>query len=782
MRDKMIELKPFQQEAIASLRKQFLDLWKSEERQTPITFKSPTGSGKTIMLAQFLRDLTGDPQFDADKAFVWFTFSEESYEQSKQKLYDYYGGAGEINLLDLNDLSNGKLEKNDVFFINWQKIKASNKEGRKLRAPSEKTTIDKGIFDEFIINTQNENREIVLLIDEAHVQTGTELANDVLELIKPKIILHITATPKHIPNISDVQHKKAGFVEVDRDVVVEAGLIKEKIITQTKEDLEKVSKNKLDQEKDLVELAFNKRIELKKEFEKLGKNINPLVLIQLPNDDIATKETSGKLIREIVEEYLKEKEVKSKEIAIWLSAEKENLEEIEQPDSEVSFLIFKQAAATGWDCPRAHILVMYREIKNPTFHTQTVGRILRMPEAEHYGVQKLNQGYLYTNYARNQISLPDKDKNKPFIFKSERKDDVDFIELDSTIMSRVDYNDLGRSFQQLFRKVADEYFGTDGSIQTENRKKVEEKGLQIQKIKITNEIIADAKVEDYDNFVESIRNSGTDFEFEESQYAIERMYNLLCYNIISKQEEPDTKFAPERSWGKLKSALNVWFEKRIAKEKQNYYKIIVNDLLKEESSILRRLITAALKGYKPLREKEVNEKAKQKMKIVQLEVPNEKLDFNEDYEELNVKKCGLEPFFIKKEYSGKINETNFIKFLEKNENIVWWHKSGDSGSEHFAIPYYNNEKQETRLFYPDWIAQLENGKILIVDTKSGNTESSQETKDKAEELQKWAKKQDLDIIAGIVVKVSEIWKINRNKEYNYDPNHKDWEDLGETIK
>ena len=50
-----------------------------------------------------------------------------------------------------------------------------------------------------------------------------------------------------------------------------------------------------------------------------------------------------------------------------------------QNDSPIEVLIFKQAIATGWDCPRASILVMLRDIKSVTFEIQTVGRILRMP-------------------------------------------------------------------------------------------------------------------------------------------------------------------------------------------------------------------------------------------------------------------------------------------------------------------------------------------------------------------------------------------------------------------
>ena len=476
-----ITLKPFQERALAKLRKQFLELWKTGNRRTNLTFKSPTGSGKTVMVAQFLKDLTGDPQFDVSKAFLWVSFSEDSYNQSKKKLFDYYDGAGEINLLDLNDFNRKKLEKNNVFFINWQKIKTSTKDGRKLRRETEKTEWDKGIFDEFIIRTQNENINLVLIIDEAHTQTHTALATEIIDLIIPRIILKITATPKEEPSYSDVEHHRAGFVEIEREEVVDAGLIKEKIITQTKEDLNKISKKEIDQDNLLLELAYNKREELKKDYSELKINyINPLVLIQLPNDDKARKDTLDKSKEEIVKDFLRLKGIKDHEIAVWLSEKKENLEEVEKQNSDVSFLIFKQAAATGWDCPRAHILVMFREIKNPTFHTQTVGRILRMPEAEHYIIPELNIGYLYTNYNRNQILLPDskQGKNKPFIYQSKRKILIEPIVLESSFLSRTDYNDLGWKFQFTFKKVADKYFETKTDFAFENMKKIEAKGIE----------------------------------------------------------------------------------------------------------------------------------------------------------------------------------------------------------------------------------------------------------------------------------------------------------------
>jgi tryptophanyl-tRNA synthetase len=161
----MFALKPFQETAVSNLKNEFLSLWKLPNHNIPLVFKSPTGSGKTIMLAQFLRDIVSDPRFEGnDVAFVWFSFSEDSYEQSKKKLFEYYGGASELDLIDLNDLSRGKLNKNNIFFINWQKIKGKTKDSRKLRRENEQGLT----FDNLINETHEDGRKIVVIIDEEH--------------------------------------------------------------------------------------------------------------------------------------------------------------------------------------------------------------------------------------------------------------------------------------------------------------------------------------------------------------------------------------------------------------------------------------------------------------------------------------------------------------------------------------------------------------------------------------------------------------------------------------
>lgn len=753
----MFALKPFQETAISELKNQFLSLWKEPKQNIPLVFKSPTGSGKTIMLAQFLRDIVSDPRFEGnDIAFIWFSFSEDSYQQSKKKLFDYYGGASELDLIDLNDLSRGKLRKNDVFFINWQKIKGKTKDSRKLRRENEQGLT----FDNLINETHEDGRKIVVIIDEEHIGSDTELALEVVDgLIKPKITLRVSATPKYIPTRADT----AGYVEVPRDAVVEAGLIKEKIVFQTEEDLDQKTLKRLDQDEMLLELAYNKRQELIKLYKDVDVDVNPLVLIQLPNDDQATKETSDTTKQSIVLEYLKRKGVKNGEIAVWLSKEKENLEDLEKSNSPVSFLLFKQAAATGWDCPRAGVLVMFREIKNPTFAIQTVGRILRMPFATHFPHPELNIGYLYTNYKRNEVLAEyakSKTENRPAINGSYRKRNVKPIKLESVFMTRADYNDLGDSFQTTFQKIAD--------------KKLDTKKLDL-KPKVTNGLIVGVEIDDYDNFTKELFEEGDSHDQEMSRHDLERLYNLLCFKIIAKQTDENRKFAPERSWGKLKTALNVYLMNKLKTDRANVYKIIVNDLASPASE-LAPVISDALLEYRSIREQEVNKKAARAKRVEHIEVPREALFFTDQYEKLPVKKSGMEPFWIESGMFGGVNEKAFVEFLEspKNKSVVWWHKNGDSGSEHFSISYRNPDENREKLFYPDWIIQTKD-KVYIVDTKAGITAESNDTRYKAEALQAWLKgKKGFD--GGIVVQDGPNgWKINRKAKYSYDHSMKNWE-------
>src|SRR5699024_1187636 len=77
-------------------------------------------------------------------------------------------------------------------------------------------------------------------------------------------------------------------------------------------------------------------------------------------------------------------------------------------NSPVSFVIFKQALSTGWDVTRSIVWIKLRNIGSVTFDSQTLGRILRMPEGnkvtdpnhpnyKFFEEDALNNAYVYTD-------------------------------------------------------------------------------------------------------------------------------------------------------------------------------------------------------------------------------------------------------------------------------------------------------------------------------------------------------------------------------------------------
>jgi type III restriction enzyme len=309
-------------------------------------------------------------------------------------------------------------------------------------------------------------------------------------------------------------------------------------------------------------------------------------------------------------------------------------------------------------------------------------------------------------------------------------------------------------------------------------KKMEKGGLNLSP-KVTNGLIVGVEIDDYDNFTNELLNEGSSYDQEMSEYDLERLYNLICFKAISKQTDEGKKFAPERSWGKLKTALNVWLIRRTGQPRQNIYRVIVNDLL-SPNSVLAPIIGSALAAYRPIREHEVNKRSERSRRTEVIEIPNASLFYTDQYKAMKTNRCAMEPFYIEKEYQGEGNETAFIDFIDNHKRIEWWYKNGDSGSEFFSIPYFNPEENKEKLFYPDWIIKAKDG-IWIIETKAGMTAELVDTKYKAEALQTWLKVHK-GFKGGIAVQdAPNGWKLNDNAIYSYTLAFKGWEDLNGVI-
>jgi len=383
-----MQLKSYQEDAIEELLAKAKRLlgYAGEKK---LVFKSPTGSGKTIMMAEFLKQLVNDRDVRQSLSFIW-TAPRQLHIQSRDKLEIYFEDSRALKCAFFDDLDDGKIDENEILFFNWESInKADNVY---IRDNEQDLNLSK-----VLERTREEGREIVLVIDEAHHHATSEISQRLIRDIGPKLTFEVSATPV----ITDEDEK----VNVHLEEVKTEGMIKKAVILNDQFiNLLKQGKIKTQlsgsSEELVIDAALKKRNELLKAYRKEKAQINPLVLIQLP-DRIGSLEDrmKEKVIGILKDKYNISTEKGNNKLAIWLSGEHVNKEDVERNDSEVEVLIFKQAIALGWDCPRAQILVLFRQWHSPIFSIQTVGRIMRMPEPDHghYFTDMLNYGYVYTN-------------------------------------------------------------------------------------------------------------------------------------------------------------------------------------------------------------------------------------------------------------------------------------------------------------------------------------------------------------------------------------------------
>lgn len=125
-----------------------------EEKTRDIILKSPTGSGKTIILTHFMDEyIKGHSKI----VFVWLTPGKGNLEEQSKEKMDRYIHNAQTKLLA--DVMTSGFEENDSCFINWEKL---TKKGNNALKDSERTN-----FLEYIEKAINDGLEFKIIIDEA---------------------------------------------------------------------------------------------------------------------------------------------------------------------------------------------------------------------------------------------------------------------------------------------------------------------------------------------------------------------------------------------------------------------------------------------------------------------------------------------------------------------------------------------------------------------------------------------------------------------------------------
>lgn len=651
---------------------------KIDSKQT-ITVKAPTGAGKTIILLDFIdKFLTSVCN---NVAFIWFCPGKgDLEEQSRQKMLSLLPNK---KANTLNDALLGGFEAGSTTFINWELI---TKKGNKAISDTEK----KNLFDR-IAEGNRKGITYIIIIDEEHLN-NTKKANDIINAFSAKNIIRVSATAK--------ENKLYEFYEIPEIEVISSGLITKALYIN--EDVE-YEGNLENEHSYLLEIADRKRKEIAQAYSQqdgMAKTIRPLVIIQFPD-------ASNKLV-EAVEKKLEEMgySYKNKMVAKWFSEEKINNEGITEPSAMPVFLLIKQAIATGWDCPRAKILVKLRENMSEDFEIQTIGRLRRMPEAKHYDIDVLDFCYLYTFDEKYKEGIKSamsqafetkrvflKDKCKVFTLEKQYRDK--------------DIGGLGEreTFKQIHKYLTEKY--KLSSDKWNNHLRLEEAGYNFnEKIVgkmlegkfITTDSILDEQEQNYHQTTRVVNTH---------KHGIELLHSVDVLKSVIGMTTQKTKVILERLFRKSVIVPN----KLLSLTTAEYYAFVINNEHKLKTDFREAVAMTGVQQGMVLAPK-----------TAIFHLPEQEL-YRYDSTETDVEEFISNAY---KDYSSAMivegirskSERLFERYCEEQDDIEWVYKNGDTGQQYFSVCYIGALNKQW-LFYPDYIIKKTNGEVWIIETKGG---------------------------------------------------------------
>jgi type III restriction enzyme len=373
----------------------------SKGKLQAVVLSAPTGSGKTITMAAVIDWTFGGADGIAARpntTFLWLSDSPELNQQSKGKLLAACDHVPFHRLVtvDSESFDEERLAPGHVYFINTQLLGKD----KLLTKGGDKKTFT---FWQTVANTIAAGPEdFVLIIDEAHRGAGvsekarkpimqkfiTGSEGDGLPAVP--LVLGMSATPQRFTELLGSSQRTQRPVHISPDMVRQSGLLKDLIIVTT---------NKATTiESDLTHLQnaagrwkhFRERWEAYCTKEKEKEIVKPVLVVQVQDgsgdtltasplhDAVAViqRETGPLAVNEIVHCFQDKEEI---QYGGCIIRRMDSSRIQDAPDVKV--VLFKTALTTGWDCPRAEVMMSFRRSVDATTIAQLVGRMIRTPLA-----------------------------------------------------------------------------------------------------------------------------------------------------------------------------------------------------------------------------------------------------------------------------------------------------------------------------------------------------------------------------------------------------------------
>ena len=393
----------FQEDALAELRAKLTtarDLALVDNPQA-VSFSAPTGAGKTIVMTALFEDIFfGEQGFGAqyDAAILWISDIPELNEQTRLKIE---GKSDRIRVRQLVTIDASfdaeRLEGGCIYFMNTQKL------------GSEKLLTRKGdrrqhsIWETLTNTAQAAPNRFYVVIDEAHrgMRGGeaAEKATTILQrfllgssddgLCRMPLVIGISATPRRFEQLLSGTTHTVHKVHIQAEEVRESGLLKDRILIHYPDSANQA-------EMTLLAEAANRWQAIEKRWADYCQNqdeavVYPILVVQVEDgtDKMLTKtnlSTSLGTLESAIGRRLREGEVAHTfNDSGDLNVDGRRVRRIEasriQEERNIGLVLFKMSLSTGWDCPRAEVMMSFRRAQDHTYIAQLLGRMVRTPLA-----------------------------------------------------------------------------------------------------------------------------------------------------------------------------------------------------------------------------------------------------------------------------------------------------------------------------------------------------------------------------------------------------------------
>ncbi|WP_203338622.1 DEAD/DEAH box helicase [Nocardioides limicola] len=394
--------------------------YEEDGEKTAVGLTAPTGAGKTVIATAVLEGIyQGTPSRDPDPlaTVLWLTDDRSLNAQTIGKILQASGGRIDANRIRfLWDLDERVLEPGFIYFVHIQALQknstlhAHRPDGTK----NDKRTY--GAWDMIANTVQDRGEDFIVIWDEAHRGSGTtktdrkSIAGTIVnggptnigtQQPAAPVVLGISATPDRFYSAMKAADRTMRLVEVPPGDVRESGLLKDRILLRNIAE---------DQSADntMLALAVEDLKDAGKAWRAHHQNtgdrlVEPLLVVQVPPkvtekrlteilDVIATawSELTGHAVAHAFGDPHGPLTVGDRTVR-YLPPQAIS------GDDRARVVLFKSALTTGWDCPRAEVLVSFQGKDSYTEIAQLIGRLVRTPLAQRVdgGDDRLNEVVAY---------------------------------------------------------------------------------------------------------------------------------------------------------------------------------------------------------------------------------------------------------------------------------------------------------------------------------------------------------------------------------------------------